>query len=97
MNNNTDQNINNKINNKEFISTIELARLLGISRQAVAEKIKAGKIKAQKSGRVYVIQKKDLPEILGEVLTEGNKRQIDEAVQKTVKEYGETLKLLGKE
>ena len=83
--------------NKEFISTIELAQILGISRQAVAHKIKHGKIKAQKSGRVYVIQRKDIPEILGEVLTEENKHQIEKSVLRTVKEYGETLKLLGKE
>lgn len=83
--------------NKEFISTIELAQILGISRQAVADKIKHGKIKAQKSGRVYVIQRKDIPEILGEVLTEENKHQIEKSVRRTVKEYGETLKLLGKE
>lgn len=83
--------------NKEFISTVELAQILGISRQAVADKIKRGKIKAQKSGRVYVIQRKDIPEILGEVLTEENKNQIEKSVRRTVKEYGETLKLLGKE
>ncbi len=85
------------INNKEFISTVELAQILGISRQAVAEKIKSGKIRAQKSGRVYVIQKKDIPEILGEILTEDNKNLIKKSVQKTVKEYGRALQLLGKE
>ncbi|MBI3046470.1 MAG: helix-turn-helix domain-containing protein [Candidatus Harrisonbacteria bacterium] len=83
--------------NKEFISTVELAQILGISRQAVADKIKHGKIKAQKSGRVYVIQRKDIPEILGEVLTESDKKEIEVAVKKTVREYGETLRLLGKE
>jgi len=84
-------------NSKEFISTIELAQILGISRQAVAEKIKSGKIKAQKAGRSYVISKKDIPEILGEVLSDEKKREIEEAVHKTVEEYGEALKLLGKE
>ncbi len=83
--------------NSEFITTIELAQILGISRQAVFKKIKAGKIKAEKIGRNLVIRKKDLPIILGEVLTEEKKRKIDEAVKKTVQEYGETLKLLGKE
>lgn len=83
--------------NNEFISTTELAKLLGISRVAVFKKIKEGKIKAEKIGRNFMIRKKDLPEILGEVLSEEKKRQIEEAVHKTVKEYGETLKLLGKE
>ncbi|MDP3999065.1 MAG: helix-turn-helix domain-containing protein [bacterium] len=90
----TNANING---NKDFISTVELAQILGISRQAVAEKIKSGKIKAQKSGRVYVIQKKDIPEILGETLTEENKHEIEKSVQKTVKEYSRALELLGKE
>ena len=85
------------MNNNEFISAVELSRLLGISRQAVFKKIKGGAIKAQKIGRYLMILKKDIPEILGEVLTEDDKHQIEKSVQKTVKEYGETLKLLGKE
>jgi hypothetical protein len=35
--------------------------------------------------------------ILGKALIEEDKRQIDAAVSKTVKEYGRTLKLLGAE
>jgi len=83
--------------NKKFFTTNEVAFLLGISRQAVFKKIKVGKIKAQKIGRSFLIDKKDLPDILGEVLTEDKKREIEKAVKKTINEYGETLKLLGKE
>lgn len=82
---------------KNLLSTSEVAKLLGISRIAVFKKIKAGEIKAQKIGRNFVIQKKDLPAILGKVLTESRKNLIEEAVKKTVREYGETLKLLGQE
>lgn len=81
--------------NKEFLSTVELAKILGISRVAVFKKIKKGEIKATKVGRNFVIQRKDLGDILGEVLTEEKKKEIDRAVKKTVKEYSETLKLLG--
>ena len=82
---------------KEFISTSEVAKLLDISRIAVFKKIKSGNIKARKIGRNFVINKKDLPEVLGTVLREDQKQEIEKAVKKTVKEYGETLKLLGKE
>lgn len=82
---------------KGFFSTTEVAKILGISRVAIFKKIKAGHIKAKKIGRVFVINKKDLPEILGEVLPKSKKRQIEAAVTKTVKEYGETLRLLGQE
>jgi len=81
--------------NKELLSTTELAKILGISRVAVYKKIKAGKIKAIKVGRNFVIAKKDLGGILGEKLTRKEKTEIEKAVKKTVEEYGETLRLLG--
>lgn len=82
---------------KDLISTREVADLLGISRQAVFKKIKSGGIQARKVGRNFVISKKDLPDILGTVLTKAKKQLIEKSVKKTVREYGETLKLLGKE
>ncbi len=82
---------------KEFLSTIEMAKLLGISRIAVFKKIKSGEIKAQKIGRNFVISKKDLPFLSGQELSEADKRSINESVTKVVAEYGETLKLLGAE
>jgi len=82
---------------KQFYSTQEVADLLGISRIAVFKKIKANEIKAQKIGRNYVIAQEDLPQILGQVLKPQEKEIINEAVARTVREYGQTLKLLGKE
>ncbi len=82
---------------KQQFSTIELARILGISRIAVFKKIKSGEIKAKKVGRNFVINRSDLAEILGSTLSEEKKRDIEKSVRKTIKEYGETLKLLGKE
>ena len=82
---------------KKLLSTTETAKLLGISRIAVFKKIKAGEIKAKRVGRNFVIHKKDLPDILGTVLSEKKKRDIASAVEKVVKEYGETLRLLGQE
>lgn len=83
--------------NKEFITTVELAKILGISRIAVFKRIKRGRIKAIRVGRNFVIARDSLPEILGRILSEKNKREIETAVKKTVKEYGQTLRLLGNE
>jgi excisionase family DNA binding protein len=83
--------------NKEFITTVELAKILGISRIAVFKRIKRGQIKAIRVGRNFIISKNSLPEILGNILSEKNKREIETAVKKTVKEYGQTLRLLGNE
>ena len=80
---------------KKFLSTTELAKILGISRIAVYNRIKNGKLKAMRVGHNFVINKKELGSILGKELTNKQKREIGRAVKKTVKEYGETLKLLG--
>ncbi|TSC89733.1 MAG: hypothetical protein G01um10143_223 [Parcubacteria group bacterium Gr01-1014_3] len=82
---------------KEFFSTSEVAQNLGISRTAVLKKITSGKLKAQKIGRNYVIHADDLPIKHGGKLTKEKKEIIDQAIKKTVKDYGEALKLLGKE
>ena len=83
--------------NKELITTAELAKILGISRIAVFKRIKRGQIKAIRVGRNFVIPKDSLPEILGQVLSKKNKSEIETAVKKTVREYGQTLRLLGNE
>ena len=83
--------------NKELITTAELAKILGISRIAVFKRIKRGQIKAIRVGRNFVIPKASLPEVLGQVLSKKNKREIETAVKKTVREYGQTLRLLGNE
>jgi len=82
---------------KEFLSTTEAAKLLGISRVAVFKRVKSGAIKARKVGRSFIIHRNDLPLILGGALTEERKKEIEEAVKKTVREYGAALELLGKE
>ncbi len=86
---------------KNYISVAELAKLLGVSRIAVFKRIKKGQIPAEKIGRAYAIS----AEVANEILADGKdqelsaekKKIIQEAVTKVVKDYGETLKLLGKE
>ncbi len=43
--------------NKEYLSPTEAAKLLGISRQAVNDKIKHGTLPAERAGRQYIIPK----------------------------------------
>jgi excisionase family DNA binding protein len=81
----------------KYITIPQLAKILGISRIAVYKNVKKGKIKAMRIGRTYVISKKYVTAILGRDLRKEDRREIDKAVRKTVKEYGEVLKLLGRE
>ena len=78
----------------QFVSTQEAAKLLGISRIAVFNKIKKGEILATKVGRNYIIDKKDLGIGPKTKLTPQEKKILDKAINKTFKEYGKTLKLL---
>ena len=80
-----------------FLSTAELAKSLGISRIAVFKRIKRGDIPVQRVGRSYLVPKSFLPELLGSALRETRKREIETAVRRTVREYGEALRLLGQE
>jgi len=82
---------------KRFFTSSELAKLMGVSRVTVFRKIKSGQIKAIKIGRSFVIDKDSLPEITGKVISKASKKEIDVAVKKVVKEYSQTLKMLGRE
>jgi excisionase family DNA binding protein len=82
---------------KDYLTIPELAQILGISRIAVYKQVKKGTIKAKKAGRIYLIPYKYVESIIGRSLTEKDKKEIEEAVKKTVREYGEVLKLLGRE
>ena len=81
----------------KYITIPQLANILGISRVAVYKKVKKGQIKAVRIGRNFAIDRKYVLNILGKTLGQEDKRQIDDAVKKTIKEYGQTLKLLGSE
>ncbi|PJA00860.1 hypothetical protein COX75_01405 [bacterium (Candidatus Gribaldobacteria) CG_4_10_14_0_2_um_filter_33_15] len=82
---------------KNFYSTSEVAAILKQSRIEVFRKIKSGKIKAEKIGRNYIVPRKSLMEALGKIVGEQNKKEIEMATEKALKEYGETFRLLGKE
>ncbi|MBU4376451.1 MAG: helix-turn-helix domain-containing protein [Candidatus Omnitrophica bacterium] len=85
----------------EYISIAQVAKMLGISRIAVYKKVKKGDIKAIKIGRSYAIPQSALDKrsinVKGRPLREAEKRTIEKAVRKTVQDYGEVLKKLGRE
>lgn len=80
-----------------YLTIAQLANILGVSRIAVYKKVKKGKIKAIKPGRAYLIPKETLGKISGKELKQKDKSYITAAVKKTVKEYGDVLKMLGNE
>lgn len=83
--------------NKDFITVTELAAMLGVTRGAVHKKIRNGQIKVKRVGNVFVIAKEDFEGLITKELTEKTKAEIEKGIAKVVKEYGETLRLLGKE
>jgi excisionase family DNA binding protein len=85
------------IEDKKYFSTKEVADILGISTVAVFKKIKNGTLKAEMISGGYLISKEDLMKLLNVSVTEEEKTKIAEAVKKTIEEYGEVLKMLGKE
>ena len=82
---------------KKYITIPELARLLGVSRIAIYNRVKKGQIPASRIGRTYSIPDRTIKDILGREVTAKGKKRIDAAVHKTVREYGEVLKKLGRE
>ncbi|MEK7636262.1 MAG: helix-turn-helix domain-containing protein [Patescibacteria group bacterium] len=91
----------NKAKKAVYTSITELAKMLGISRVAVFKRIKKGQIPAERIGRSYAISMEYVTDLIhnghSKILTEDKKAEIKRAVEKVVKEYGETLRLLGKE
>ena len=83
--------------NNKYITIPQLAEILGMSRIAVYKKVKKGEIEAIRIGRNYAIPKKSVVNILGRDLKDKDKKEIDKAVKKTLEEYGEVVKRLGRE
>lgn len=88
----------NKNEKLKYYSTGELAEKMGVSRIAVFKMIKNGRIPAQRAGRNYIILADTAEDFIsGGKLTEKTKHDIAKGVERVVKEYGEVLKMLGKE
>ena len=64
---------------------------------AVWKRIKKGQIKAEKIGHMYIVTDKEVAHILRKKPSARDKSQIEKAVKKAVKDYGEVLRKLGEE
>lgn len=84
---------------KMFFSTTEVAKLLKVSRVAIFQKIKLGLLNAEKMGRNYLIPREEIEHLLddNQKLTEKDKEEIKNAVERAVREYGEAIRMLGRE
>ncbi len=85
------------LKDKHYFTTLELADLLEISTVAVHKKIKSKKIKAEMVGGSYLVTREEVQRILNVGITQEDKERIKVAVQKTIDEYGNVLKMLAKE
>lgn len=89
-------NKDNVSKNEQLLSVSEAANYLGYSRQHVLRLINAGQIPAKRVGRSFVIKKTDLPGPFSQMRPQ-EKSEIDAAVKKVLKTYGEAIRKLGKE
>ena len=80
-----------------YITIPQLASILNISRSTVFKWVKAGKIKATKSGGTWIVDDPDVLRILEGKLTKRQEEDIKAAVKTATKEYGELFKRLSKE
>lgn len=85
------------LKNNDFLTVKQLADILNVSRIAIFKKIKNGQLVAQKYGKTYLIPKNKLVGIINNDISEEEKTKIKKGVYKVIKDYGETLKMLGKE
>lgn len=85
--------------NKLFFSVPEVAKILKISRMTIINRINKGLIKAEKIGRNYIIPREEIEHVLdgNKNISEKDKKEINIAVERAVKEYGEAIRMLGKE
>ena len=80
-----------------MLSLAEVAEMLHVSRQAILKMVKTGRLPAQKVGRSYIVSIEDAREATGDLISPQKRKILEEGVEKTVDEYKEALKKLGKE
>lgn len=69
-------------NRNKYLTTTELAKMLGITRAAVQKKIKAKEIQATRIGRGYLIDKTSLPKRIKERLEKEKQKTVEEITKK---------------
>jgi excisionase family DNA binding protein len=81
---------------ENFLSTIKFGEIAGLNRVQVFRLIKKGVIPAIRVGRNYLIDRRELG-IFSDQLTGRESKQIDRAVSRVFKDYGEVIRQLGAE
>jgi len=81
---------------KKFLTTKEVAAIFKITDRHVRRLIKANIIPAKKIGRNFIIEAEQLNPIFQKA-TASEKEFVHKTMNKIIKDYGETLKLLGNE
>lgn len=79
---------------KEFYTTTELGKIMGLSRSQIFRKIKNKEIPSEKIGRINLVPRFYVDSLLGQ-LEKDDQRRIQSAIDKTIREYGEVIKMLG--
>jgi len=82
---------------EKHYSTMEVANILKVSRKTVFQWARDGKLKATKIGKNYVVPQTANLEKLGKVLGDDKKADIDNVVNRALKDYEAAFKKLGKE
>jgi excisionase family DNA binding protein len=86
------------LHGQNFFSTSEVATILNVTRITIFRRIKDGSLKATKIGRNYAISHEELMKHLEErPLSELDKEEIKKLVDKTIADYGDTIRMLGRE
>ncbi len=81
---------------KNFYTVPELAKIIGLSRSQIFRRVQANLIPHQKAGRIYLVPRSYVDSVLGEITTEDQK-EIEKAVKKVIRQYGDVIKKLGEE
>jgi len=82
---------------KNLLSIPEVAKELGLSRIAVYNQVKSGKIPARKVGRNYAISRKCVDKIVAKTTAPSDKVWLNKAVTRVMDEYGSVIRWLSKE
>jgi len=87
-----------KVEDKAYFTTSEIAKLLKVSRITVFNHVKKGLIKASKVGKTYLISRGEVLRLVnsGQLTTE-RKEEIGREVDYIIEKYGKALKKLGEE
>lgn len=80
--------------NKQLLTVVQAAKALGITRAAVYKRINKGQLAIEKiGGRLFV----PMTAIASGVETENKIADLDKGVAKVIREYAQTIKMLGLE